>query len=73
MDEINVTHRAYQLQPNDIFDVHLENFLAEAALWSPSFRIVGTKTYKRKHWWQFWKPRKITYLKMMYLGGYENE
>lgn len=73
MDEINVFNRAYQLKPKDIFCVNVEGFLTNSVLWSPSFRIIGTSTYKRKHWWQFWKPRKNTFIRIMYLGGVEDE
>ena len=73
MDEINVFNGIYKLKPKDIFRVNLEVFLVDATLWSRSFQIVGINTYKRKYWWQFWKPRRNTFIKMMYLGGYENE
>lgn len=73
MYKINVFNRTYQLKPKDIFCVNIEGFLANASLWSPSFQVVGTCTYGRKHWWQFWKPKKKIFVKIMYLGGFENE
>ena len=71
--EIDVFDRAYQLKPHDIFSVNLDGFLINAILWSHSFQIMGVSTYRRKHWWQFWKPRKNTFIKIMYLGGIEDE
>ena len=66
-------YRVCKLQSNDTFSIHLDTFLTDSVLWSHSFQIMGVGSYKRKHWWQFWKPRKITFIKMMYLGGLEDE
>ena len=68
MAEINVYNRAYQLRPQDIFCVDVKTFLKTSILWSHSYQIIGTDTHKRKHWWQIWKPWKVTFIKIMYLG-----
>lgn len=68
MAEINVFNRVYQLQPQDVFCVNIETFLNESVLWSHNYQILGIDKYKRKYWWQFWKPWKVTFIKIMYLG-----
>ena len=73
MAEINGFNRVYQLQPKDIFCVNVQGFLKTPILWSHSYQIVGTDEYKRKHWWQFWKPRKVVFVKIMYLGDDKDE
>ena len=73
MEEMNRYGRVYRLQPKDIFCVNVEAFLKDSTLWSHKFQIIGTDEYKRKHWWQFWKPWKIKFIKIMYLGDNENE
>ena len=72
MTEINVFKRAYQLHPQDVFSVNVEAFLKTSTLWSHNFQIIGTDEYKRKHWWQIWKPWKIKFIKIMYLGDNKN-
>lgn len=73
MAEINESNRVYELRPNDIFCVDVETFLKTSTLWSHNYQILGTDEYKRKHWWQLWKPRKIIFIKIMYLGESQNE
>ena len=73
MAGINVENRVYKLHPNDIFCVDVETFLKTSTLWSHSYQIIGTDEYRRKHWWQFWKPWKIKFIRIMYLGDNENE
>ena len=73
MAEINTLHRVYKLQPKDTFCVNFEAFLKDSSLWSHRFQIIGTYEYKRKYWWQFWKPWKTKFIKIMYLGDNKNE
>lgn len=73
MAEVNAFNRVFQLQPQDVFCVDVESFLKSSILWSHSYQIIGTGEYKRKHWWQFWKPWKTKFIKIMYLGDNENE
>ena len=73
MESIAVYNRAFQLEPKDIFCVNVKCFLQTSSLWTHDFQILGVQTYKRKHWWQLWKPRKNIFIKIMYLGGNNNE
>ena len=73
MAEINVYNRVFQLQPKDVSCVNIEAFLKTSTLWSHSYQILGVDEHKRKHWWQLWKPRKIIFIKIMYLGDKKNE
>jgi hypothetical protein len=72
MAEVNVFNRVYQLQPQDVFCVNVEAFLKTPPLWTHSYQIIGTGEYKRKHWWQLWKPWKVTFIEIMYLGDDKN-
>ena len=72
MDKINIFNRVYQLRRKDIFCVDTETFFKTSTLWNPNFQIMGTETHKRKHWWQFWRPRKRTFVRIMYLGEDRN-
>ena len=72
MAEVNTFNRTYQLRPKDIFCVDVEAFLKSSILWGHNYQILGTYERRRKHWWQFWKPWKIRFIKIMYLGDNEN-
>ena len=69
---INVFNRTYRLRPKDVFCVDIKTFLKESILWSHDYQILGVDKHRRKHWWQFWKPWRITYIKIMYLGDNKN-
>ena len=71
---VGYTPRLYKLNHGDIFTVC--NVASKQVFGIPIRRIkLGEKTHnhfifmekiKRKHWWQFWKP-KYTGVKVMYV------
>ena len=66
--EIGSWQRVYRLRNGDVFCVDVNTFLKNSTLWSHEYQIMGTDKIKRKKWWQFWKPKYNTFVKLKYLG-----
>ena len=61
--------RIYEIHCGDMFSVNLDNFISEPLLWTRDFQIRKIDTYKRRYWWQFWKPKKTVIVSMMCVKG----